>query len=136
MVTKKSCTSPCPDSYLCTGDTVTCLTTREGPGKAALETESNWSHWQTLAALLFPPEHQPYQAACVQFQHLGCDFLAAAQTLCYQIPPASLMSAPTDLCLLANVSNSHCQPQRITAQPYLRAKSPPFNRSGLHDGKV
>lgn len=135
MITRKSCTSPCPDSYLCTGDTLTYLTTREGPGKAAVETIKLVSLADTCSLAVFPRTSR-YQAACVQFQHLACDFLAAVQTLCYQIPPASLMSAPTDLCLLANVSNSHCQPQRIIVQPHLGAKSPPFNCSGLHDGKV
>lgn len=96
--------------------------------------------WRTLASFLFSPEHHSYQAACVQLQHLGCDILAAAQNLCYQIPPASLMSAPTDLCLLANVSKLHCQAQHIILQSYLRQKIPltrtQFNFSGLREGKA
>lgn len=120
---KKCSISPCPASYWYIDSAVTCLTPGEGRGKAALDSESNSSLWQTLASFLFSPEHHSYQAACVQLQHLGCDILAAAQNLCYQIPPASLMSAPTDLCLLANVSKSHCQAQHIILQSYLRQKT-------------
>lgn len=91
----------------------------ERQGKAALDSESLFS----LTDFLFSPEHHSYQAACVQLQHLGCDFLAAAQNLCYQIPPATLMSAPTDLCLLANVSKLHSQAQHIVLQSHLRQKT-------------
>lgn len=78
--------------------------------------------WQTLAGFFFFPEHHSYQAACVQLQHLGCDFLAAAQNLLLnptcQSHVCSQRPLPVSKCFKITLPGT----AHIILQSYLRQK--------------